>query len=88
MDKNYSTKYNRSMVHNACIRSISEITNILSNFFEKEYDVLQTHTKNLFIKLLEHSDENLFQWLIGEDIPTENTMHDLILYIRYLYNKK
>lgn len=83
MECKCKAKYNQSMVKDACTRSMSELSNILLNFFENEYNNLQTKTKNLFIKLLEYSDEKLFQWLIGDTLPTDANLHDLVLCIRY-----
>ncbi len=83
MDVETKTTYNKSNLKTACSRSIKELNSILLNFLENEFDQLQAASKNLFLKLLSESDENLFQWLKGNSLPTDGKMHDLILYIRY-----
>ena len=87
MECKCQAKYNESMVKEACTRSMPELSNILLNFFSNEYTDLQTKTKNLFITLLEYSDEKLYQWLVGDNLPTDASLHDLVLCIRYFYQK-
>lgn len=77
-------KYNKSKVRWACRRGMLELDKILMNFFDQEFEGLSDEKKSSFIKLLDHNDNELYTWLIGDEVPTEYDLQDLVLCIRHL----
>ena len=76
--------YDKSKISWSCRRGMLELDKILMNFFETEFDNLSEVKKQAFVDLLEHNDTELQSWLIGENLPTEHELQDLVLCIRHL----
>ena len=55
---------NKARIHWACRRGMRELDISIMPFFEYEYDTLSDADKQLFIRLLENDDPDLFNWLM------------------------
>lgn len=53
----------------SCRRGMLELDVLLGNFLEKAYLQLNNDEQQLFITLLECSDQDLFEWLTGKKQP-------------------
>ncbi|VEC49658.1 YgfY COG2938 [Klebsiella aerogenes] len=56
---------NKARIHWACRRGMRELDISIMPFFEYEYDTLSDADKQLFIRLLENDDPDLFNWLMN-----------------------
>jgi len=54
-----------------CRRGMLELDVLLGNFLEGAYVQLTSSEQALFVKLLACSDQDLFMWLTGKEIPTD-----------------
>ena len=77
--------YNRSKIRWACRRGMLELDKILLEFFDKEFDGMTNDKKSAFVKLLDNNDTDLFSWFIGDNIPPNSGLQDLVLCIRHFY---
>lgn len=71
-----------------CQRGMLELDIILLNFLDKGYQHLSETDKHLFEKLLEYSNHELVQWLIGRVEAPPTAMLGLIDSIRNAYGKR
>lgn len=62
----------------SCRRGMLELDVLLGNFLEEVYPGLSPDDQQSFVALLDYSDPELFDWLLGQSLPTN---HDLILII-------
>jgi len=51
-------------------------------FFEYEYDTLSDEDKQLFIRLLENDDPDLFNWLMNHGEPADAELQRMVLLIQ------
>lgn len=58
----------------ACRRGMLELDVLLGNFLKEAYLELAIHEKNIFIKLLNYSDPELFAWLLGHAVPEDKEL--------------
>lgn len=63
--------HNKTRVHWACRRGMRELDVLIMPFFDSEYDRLSDTDKQLFIKLLDCQDPQLFSWLMNQSIPED-----------------
>jgi antitoxin CptB len=72
-----------------CRRGMLELDLILGAFLEIAYASLTQTARADFRRLLEESDQTLYEWLIGQAIPSEASMKAMVLQIRavLLHNK-
>jgi antitoxin CptB len=67
-----------------CRRGMLELDVMLHTFFDQAFNELSLQKKHVFVKLLESTDQELYQWLIGHSIPDDPEFQDMILVIRHL----
>ncbi len=51
----------------ACRRGMLELDVLLGNFLEEVYSSLNQEDQNLFVRLLDCNDQELFDWLTGKN---------------------
>ena len=73
----------RERVRWACRRGMLELDKIIIPFFDENYDSMTKSGQDLFIKLLETSDQKLYDWLFKGEMPEDSRLHDLIMVLRY-----
>jgi antitoxin CptB len=61
-----------------CRRGMLELDLLLNRFLESGYNKLSEEGKADFLRLLSYQDQILQDWLIGQAIPAEPAMRDLI----------
>ncbi|HTM63386.1 MAG TPA: succinate dehydrogenase assembly factor 2 [Gammaproteobacteria bacterium] len=66
----------------ACRRGMLELDVLLGNFLENHYPELTDDDKRLFIMLLEYTDPEIFSWLMGKAIPTDQQLARITEIIR------
>ena len=69
---------NRARVHWACRRGMRELDISIMPFFEFEYDSLSDSDKQLFIRLLENDDPDLFNWLMNHGEPADPELKRMV----------
>ena len=65
-----------------CRRGMLELDLMLETFVEKRYSDLPIKTKKAFHQLLKCQDQFLFEYLMGQDIPTDKDVADVAQQIR------
>ena len=71
-----------------CRRGMLELDMLLLSFFDECYEQLSSEGKQDFCDLLERSDQELYQWLIGRETPSNNRLQSLLKTIREAKWKK
>jgi len=66
----------------ACRRGMLELDVLLGNFLEEAYFSLEENDKEIFIRLLDLPDPDLFAYLTGNEIPKEEDIKKMIERIR------
>lgn len=66
----------------ACRRGMLELDVLLGNFLIKAYPDLVDEDKERFIKLLACSDPELFKWLLGQEMPADPDLRQIVGLIR------
>lgn len=66
----------------ACRRGMLELDVLLGNFLKKGYLSLPLADKQAFIDLLNYPDPELFAWLLGQTMPTDKGLANIIYLIR------
>lgn len=69
---------NKARVHWACRRGMRELDISIMPFFEYEYDSLSEDDKQIFIRLLENDDPDLFNWLMNHGEPADPELKRMI----------
>ena len=64
-----------------CRRGMLELDEMLLNFFINHYQQLSVTMQQIFSNLLQESDADLFDWLIGKTLPIDVEFRNLILFI-------
>lgn len=54
-----------------CRRGMLELDVLLGNFLEQAYVKLNAEDQALFVELLACTDQDLFMWLTGKEVPTD-----------------
>jgi len=73
---------NKARIHWACRRGMRELDISIMPFFEYEYDTLSDEDKQLFIRLLECDDPDLFNWLMNHGEPTDSALQRMVKLIQ------
>ncbi|MBK5073458.1 FAD assembly factor SdhE [Budviciaceae bacterium CWB-B4] len=73
---------NKTRIHWACRRGMRELDIAIMPFFENDYDNLSDADKQVFIRLLECEDPQLYRWLMNQAIPEEADMARMIKMIQ------
>lgn len=53
----------------SCRRGMLELDVLLGNFLEEAYLGLTDNEQEIFVRLLESNDQDLFMWLTGKETP-------------------
>ncbi|KAB8305323.1 FAD assembly factor SdhE [Erwinia endophytica] len=69
---------NKARVQWACRRGMRELDISIMPFFEYEYDALSDSDKQLFVRLLESDDPDLFNWLMNHGEPADVELKRMI----------
>ncbi len=67
----------------ACRRGMLELDLMLPIFLEKRYMVLSEQDKQLFERLLECQDAELFAWLMGHESSDDAELQTMVEMIRH-----
>jgi antitoxin CptB len=84
MEQNYS----KDMIHNlsrlewACRRGMLELDVLLGKFLKKAYPGLSEEEKLQFVRLLGCPDPDLFDWLMGHDVPADEGLAKIVELVR------
>lgn len=73
---------NKNHVHWACRRGMRELDIAFMPFFETDYDELSDEDKQLFVRLLECDDPQLYNWLMNQATPEDEGLHKMIKMIQ------
>jgi antitoxin CptB len=65
----------------ACRRGMLELDLLLEAYLLECYDQASIAEKKNFIKLLECSDQDLFDWFMKKDLPIEPEIADMVAII-------
>ncbi len=65
-----------------CRRGMLELDLILNQFLESQLDSLDAAQIKQFESLLEHTDPELFAWLMGHEIPPSTELTEIVNFIR------
>jgi antitoxin CptB len=65
-----------------CRRGMLELDLLLQPFFLSCYATLSAEQQSVFAELLEESDQDLFLWLRGGDMPADPALQSMIVLIR------
>lgn len=76
------------LLHWRCRRGMRELDLMLLPFFESCYKTLSEQQQTDFAKLLEQTDQDLYQWLRGDVLPQESIFVDLVKRIRDFANQQ
>jgi len=69
---------NKARIHWACRRGMRELDISIMPFFEHEYDSLSDADKQVFIRLLECDDPDLFNWLMNHGKPADSELQRMV----------
>lgn len=73
---------NISQLQWACRRGMLELDVLLGNFLKKGYQALSLEEKKHFIALLNYPDPQLFAWFLGQEVPEDQGLVNIIKIIR------
>lgn len=73
---------NKAHIHWACRRGMRELDISIMPFFEHEYDGLSDNEKQVFIRLLECDDPDLFNWLMNHGEPQDSELRQMVKLIQ------
>ncbi|CNF69497.1 TPA: FAD assembly factor SdhE [Yersinia enterocolitica] len=73
---------NKARIHWACRRGMRELDISIMPFFEHEYDGLSDNEKQVFIRLLECDDPDLFNWLMNYGEPQDSELRQMVKLIQ------
>lgn len=65
-----------------CRRGMLELDVILIPFLEKHFDSLELEKQQVFMRLLEESDPDLYTWIMGFGECPDASFSELIIVIR------
>lgn len=73
---------NKSRIHWACRRGMRELDISIMPFFQYEFDSLTDEDKQLFVRLLESDDPDLFNWLMNHGEPADAELQRMVAMIQ------
>ncbi len=65
-----------------CRRGMLELDLFLLNYFDDCFDELTSTQQQTFAQLLKATDDQLFNWCLGREVPNDQAQADLIERIR------
>lgn len=66
-----------------CRRGMLEIDILLNRFLNKHLNELNSKQLVAFEKLLSYPDPDIYQWLIGQSVPGDEEIIDIVTYIQF-----
>lgn len=69
---------NANLIRYRCRRGMLELDLVLIPFFDKHYASLSEQQRKQFIELLECTDPELNDWLVGHEQPTDGDLKALV----------
>lgn len=69
---------NKARVQWACRRGMRELDISIMPFFKFEYDLLNDTDKQVFVRLLESDDPDLFNWLMNHGEPADPELKRMV----------
>ncbi len=73
---------NQNIIRYRCHRGMLELDLILLPFFDKHYQALSEIQQMQFANLLEATDPELLDWLLGDQQPTDRELQALVTLIK------
>ncbi|OAI50024.1 hypothetical protein AYO45_00140 [Gammaproteobacteria bacterium SCGC AG-212-F23] len=73
---------NLSRLRWSCRRGMLELDILLGNFLDKQYLKCSKKDQETFVRLLENTDQDLFLWLMGKEVPNDPEFRLLVEKIR------
>ena len=67
----------------ACRRGMLELDVLLGFFLEEAFPGLPKGQQDLFVKLLDCNDQELFEWLTGKREPSDPEFKTMVEQVRY-----
>jgi len=77
-----SEPMNIARVRWACRRGMLELDVLFQPFVESQYEQLSTKDKNIFVRLLEGEDPELFAWFMGHEQCPDPELADMVKRVR------
>lgn len=68
-----------------CRRGMLELDLILNRFVSEQWDHLTTEQISAFEQLLTCSDPDIYVWLMGNEMPLEQELIEIVAFIRRQY---
>lgn len=65
-----------------CRRGMKELDLLLTGFLERDYPAANERERDVFARLLDLQDPELFGYLVGRDEPTDPTLRHVLDRIR------
>lgn len=66
----------------ACRRGMLELDLLLIPFFDHHFTNLSAVERVHFEHLLQHTDPELYEWLLGQSLPEDSSLMDIVKKIR------
>lgn len=66
----------------SCRRGMLELDVLLEKFLESAYLKLDAQEQAIFVKLLDCSDQDLFNWFMAKEIPADPNFAEMVNKIR------
>jgi antitoxin CptB len=61
-----------------CRRGMLELDYIFREFLDNHYEQLDDEDKSRFVELLNHSDQDLHQWLVNKSSPADRDLLPIV----------
>lgn len=68
-----------------CRRGMLELDLILNRFVALHWDALTAQQRSAFEQLLKFSDPEIHLWLMGNEVPSEQELVDIVTFIQLQY---
>jgi antitoxin CptB len=72
---------NKPRLRWACRRGMLELDVLFMPFVEEAYDLLSTKDKQIFERLLEEEDPELFAWFMGHKVCEDEVLNSMVQFI-------
>ncbi len=73
---------NQNIIRYRCRRGMLELDLVLLPFFDKHYQSLNDVQQRQFENLLECTDPELLEWLLGDQQPKDRELQALVTFIK------
>lgn len=75
-----------SRIYWRCRRGMRELEELLLQFVDTQYAGLPQQEKHIFIRLLDYSDPLLYQYVLGQVVPRDRELAQILDKIRHGFN--